>query len=81
MDWSLDNLTPEERERMKRGLGPHGQFFQIILPRLIEEPPPEPEPYSPIDIPDNPHNPRCNPKNPDNPRWYPKKKGPFGPLG
>jgi hypothetical protein len=38
MNWTLDNLTPEEKERMKRGLGPHGQFFQIILPRLIEEP-------------------------------------------
>jgi hypothetical protein len=70
MDWTLDNLTSEEKERIKRGLGPHGQFFQIILPRLIEEPLLKPEPYFPIDIPDNPHN----------PRWI-KRKGPCGPLG
>jgi hypothetical protein len=72
MDWSLDNLSPEEKERMKRGLGPHGQFFLIFVPRLIKEPPPKPEPYFPIDIPDNPHSPRF--------RAWIKRKEPCSPL-
>ena len=69
MDWSLDNLTPDERERVEHGLGHYGQFFLIIVPRLIEEPPPKPEPYAPIDLMDNPHCPRQI------------KRGPFDPLG
>jgi hypothetical protein len=56
MDWSLDNLTQDESKRVADGLGPNGQFFLIIVPRLIEEPRPKPEPYTPNDtIPENPY--------------------------
>jgi hypothetical protein len=55
MDWNPNNLTPEERERIK-GSGGFG-FHCIIVERLIQESPVKTEPYTPPDedIPASPY--------------------------
>ena len=42
MDWSFDNLTSEQRERLAHVTkGLHvGGFYVILVARLLDEPPP-----------------------------------------
>jgi hypothetical protein len=57
MDSRADNLTPEERWRIRRAMGINvGGFLSIIVHRLIAEPPLPTEPYIPDDsIPPSPY--------------------------
>jgi len=56
MDWSFENLTPEERERLAHLTeGLHVGGFFILMSRFLKEPPPESEPYTPIDVPPSPY--------------------------
>jgi hypothetical protein len=48
VDRSLDNLTPEERWRAQQAMGINvGGFLSIVVDRLLKEPPPRTEPYTP----------------------------------
>jgi hypothetical protein len=50
MDSRADNLTPEERWRIQQAMGLNvGGFLSIVVDRLLNEPPPSTEPYTPPD--------------------------------
>ena len=58
MDSRADNLTPEERWRAQQAMGINvGGFLSIVVDRLLKEPPPPTEPYTPLDedIPPSPY--------------------------
>ena len=58
MDWTFDNLTPEEVERLLRPLTPEelrlalptcsgGGFYSRLVGQLLQQPPVKTEPYTP----------------------------------
>jgi hypothetical protein len=80
MDWTLDNLRPEEREKLEVSLMHPGMFYSLIV-----EPPVKTEPYTPPDedIPPSSYIPlalRMPPMPKDNDEWM-KMRGRFGPRG
>ena len=55
MDSRADNLTPEERWHAQQAMGVNaGGFLSIVVDRLLKEPPPPNEPYTPPEGRDSP---------------------------